>query len=510
MATQSETPPGQGTFQAGKSVPPDDTTEWPQPETLGPTPPPAFPTDALPERVREYVHNVALRTQTPPDMAALLALSVISTALQGRAEVYVNNAWIDRVRIWTAVIANTGERKSPVIEAMAAPLYDWQDEVNILREADISRDKAKVFELEENLKTAQRTLRDAKKGKDFSPDALRAAQADMLKAQEELDQFRPTVPMRLTASDITPEQLSKLSYAQGERAAVLSAEGELFDLMTGRYTNGRANLEFYLKAWAGDRYESDRADRSEVQRHPALSVGVTIQPSVLETLTAKRTLIDKGLIARFLFAAPAPMVGRRDTTTQHPPNQTLKDLYFGVIQSIASDALAHEEPAHILITAEGNAFITEVETANEPRLRPGQDLGLIIDWGSKYISHLVRVAACIAAAEAQAVPKEIRLDHLRQAHRIVQYAEAHAMLAYGMTQATETERVTDAIIRLLKAWPESTITHTELATRSNYNRLGGDKTTLDEALKALTVGHYLRIETPHPKVWAINPALQKL
>jgi replicative DNA helicase len=70
----------------------------------------------------------------------------------------------------------------------------------------------------------------------------------------------PPVP-RWLVDDATPEALAGLLATYG-RIALLSAEGDVFDQMAGRYNQAAGpNLGVYLKGHAGDLLKVDRRGR---------------------------------------------------------------------------------------------------------------------------------------------------------------------------------------------------------------------------------------------------------
>lgn len=62
----------------------DDQVSNEEPIPLDEMTVPAFPVDALPEDIRNYVLAVAESTQTPVDVAACASLSVLSIGMQGK------------------------------------------------------------------------------------------------------------------------------------------------------------------------------------------------------------------------------------------------------------------------------------------------------------------------------------------------------------------------------------------------------------------------------------------
>src|SRR5262249_54853462 len=103
---------------------------WDTPVPLaGLVAPPPFPVDVYPPWLADVVAGVARFTQTDPApaMAGPGALAVPSACAGGRLEVEVKPGWREPVNIYVAVIAEPGERKSPVHAALTAPLYAAQD-----------------------------------------------------------------------------------------------------------------------------------------------------------------------------------------------------------------------------------------------------------------------------------------------------------------------------------------------------------------------------------------------
>src|SRR5215213_2119641 len=60
--------------------PEDQDHPWPSPTPFGAPELPPFPVDALPDWLAAYVRAEAAATQVPPDLVAMLALAVLSTA----------------------------------------------------------------------------------------------------------------------------------------------------------------------------------------------------------------------------------------------------------------------------------------------------------------------------------------------------------------------------------------------------------------------------------------------
>src|SRR5688572_1427149 len=97
-------------------------------------------------------------------------------------------------------------------------------------------------------------------------------------------QTTPSYP-EILADDITPEQLVHSMRAQGERLAIVSAEGGVFDIIAGRYSGNVPNLDVYLKGYSGEALKVGRRSSDRViMRRPALTMALAVQPEVLQGL----------------------------------------------------------------------------------------------------------------------------------------------------------------------------------------------------------------------------------
>jgi hypothetical protein len=78
-------------------------------------------------------------------------------------------------------------------------------------------------------------------------------------------------------------------------------------------------MEVFLKGHAGDRLRVDRRTRQEFIKAPALTMGLAVQPSVLEDIGKNRGFDGRGLLARFLYCLPEFLVGYRKIDSDPVP-----------------------------------------------------------------------------------------------------------------------------------------------------------------------------------------------
>jgi putative DNA primase/helicase len=193
-----------------------------------------------------------------------------------------------------------GSRKSAVVRDVTGPLLELEREL-------VDAKAAAILEAGTASKVAERAAGKA------AADQAQAALADAIAAARRAAGIQVPAPPRLLVDDATPEALASLLAEQGGRIALLSPEGDVFDMMAGCYAQGGGpNLGVYLTGHAGDPLRVDRKGRPpEHVDRPVLTVGLAVQPEVLRQIADRPGFRGRGLLARFLWALPAGTVGRR-------------------------------------------------------------------------------------------------------------------------------------------------------------------------------------------------------
>jgi replicative DNA helicase len=87
---------------------------------------PSFPVEVLPSWLGEYVAAVATATQTPPDLAGMLTLTVLATVAAGAVEVQPRPGWREPLCLFVAVGMDAGSRKSAVFTALTRPVAEFE------------------------------------------------------------------------------------------------------------------------------------------------------------------------------------------------------------------------------------------------------------------------------------------------------------------------------------------------------------------------------------------------
>ena len=408
---------------------------------------PAFPVEVLPGWLGEYVAALATATQTPPDLAGMLALAVLATVAAGAVEVEPRPGWREPLCLFVAVGMDAGARKSAVFTAMTGPVADFERDQAVAALPGITETAVLRRIADQAAATAE-----AAAGKAPASQQEEARAEAIARAAEAAALVVPPLP-RWLVDDATPEALAGLLATYG-RIALLSPEGDVFDQMAGRYNQAAGpNLGVYLKSHAGDLLKVDRRGRPpEYVERPCLTIGLAVQPEVLRGLASRPGFGGRGLLARFLYSLPASLVGRRQVGAPPVP-ATVTDRYVRDLEALAASLNAPDDDGPTLLALDQAAaeLLLAFERDLEPRLAAGSgDLAHLAGWAAKLAGATCRLAALLHLAVhlRDGWARPISGDTFVGAVRLADYLVDHARAVFDLMGADP--RIDDA--RWLLDW----------------------------------------------------------
>lgn len=386
-------------FQAAKRL---QDAGWNDPEPLIVTSGPPLPYHLLPEDWVAYLLDLASVTQTPIGLPFMASLGTVSASVAKKAELTVRKGWTEPLNLYTAAVARPGERKSAVMSAAAAPVRSY--ELDLIERT--KPDRAKAYAKQRYLKRAADKALDAAAKKPGDKELEQV----YLNAQEALDLFEIPAEPRLVVSDATPERTTQLMEQNHGRIAVLDPEADpLTGLASMRYSSGsakgmNASLSMLKKSWSNEDLIVDRMNRDNTTvRGAALTMALSVQPSVLQALGQEKQLFGEGLLARILYAVPESYVGDRKTGEGAPePSLAIRIRYSDIITAMlaskpAKGAVDKPEPwtpHHLTLGTEARTMFYQFEAEVEDELGVTDDM-VYRDWLAKLCGNTARVAALI-------------------------------------------------------------------------------------------------------------------
>ena len=385
----------------------DDDDPWPEPVSLDAgTRVPPFPVGALPPWLREWVVALSHSLQCPPDLPAMLALSVLSLTCAKKWRVQVRRPdWPEPLNLYCAVALKSGESKTPSFTAATRPVHRFVAEERKRQDPEIKIATARYDVVSKRIE--QLKIRAAKEADGPARDRL---MKEMEAAVLEQATIQIPTPLRLILDDVTAESLEQVMRHQGGRAAILSDEGGPFELMGGRYSDQIPNIDVYLKGHSGSAIATDRIGRpgGSIQ-NPALTIGLAVQPEVIARLQEKRGFRGRGLLARFLWSIPESRVGSRIPDPPAMP-EPVRVAYEEAILSLLTVPAEKDDEGEIvpqIIDVEPEAYelIVGLKGEIEPSLGVSGDLETVADWANKMGGTVARIAGLLHLADHAHKPR---------------------------------------------------------------------------------------------------------
>lgn len=458
---------------------------WPEPVLPGHHQVPNIPADVLPEWLADMAQAVATSTQTPPVLAVMVALSVLSTVLQRRFEVAPRaDAYREALALWTLGTAPSGARKTAVLGALQAPLVAWEK----LTRDRLRRELVRVSVARLSAKKRiEKLMADAAKAEDSSKREAVRLEIE----REELDMPDELHAPRLFCGDVTTERLQSMLAEHGERIGVLSDEPGLFLIMSGLYSGGTANLDVFLQGYSGSPMRIDRATREVRMDRPALSIGLMIQPGILADVSNNRRFRDSGLMARFLYAMPASNVGHRDVRHRAPVPDDVSARYSRNLLALLEGEPAPVRAARVLpMTEAAEELWLELAEDVELAMRMGGSLDGINDWAAKLPGQVARIAALLELAETGLDAEQVDIGAAARAVRLGRLLIPHAQAAFALMGADEVDGDAGHVLKWVRGLGLEQFTRREAqkAMEGRFRKVE----RLVKALQYLVHAHVLR------------------
>lgn len=347
------------------------------------------------------------------------------------------------MNLFTVIIAEPSERKSAVINFMTKPLNSFEAEYNRQHAAELESSKMRKRILERR----QRATEDkAAKGK--------LEDGELENLAQEIASYKEKTPLRLYVDDVTTEKLTSVLADCGGKTAIVSAEGGIFDMLSGIYSKN-VNIDVMLKGHSGDSIRVDRIGRnSESIMNPALTVLLTVQPNVLSGMMQNGTFRGRGLTARFLYCMPTSIVGQRKYRTEPIPAEITR-RYADQIQNLLEDEQS-ADPEEITLSPEADKLLEAFSCEVESKLK--QEYADMSDWAGKLVGVVLRIAGVLCRASVIRSyfledPDPLVVDErtMQNAISIGRYYTEHSKAAFSLMGADilvkQSQYVLDAICK---------------------------------------------------------------
>lgn len=397
---------------------------------------PKFPLTALPDPIRQAAEEVSRFDKVPIESPATIAISMLATAIGKNAIIEEKNGLEHFPSLFFALIAKSGERKSPPFKRMQWPFTRYLEE-------NLPRYTLEEREAESWNKSIGARIRKLEKEAEKVDNPISRRDISSKMAELKADMMpRPMDPRRFT-SDATEQVLFKRMEEHGGQYSVQSGEGRpIFDAILGKYSGSdRTGDGIYLAGISGDVITRDRigsadagGQESGVILKPCLNVCVMIQPDKYLQFSKHPNLKQSGLIARICPVWLPSLVGIRlesinepglNAKAMHPYNH----LVYGLLETL------RDEPHRVTLSPDAKELRREYHNEIERMMRKDGEYEDVPDIASKATSQAVKLALVIHLASFPGF-----ITHDESAISKETMSRAIALGEYFLSQAVASQR----------------------------------------------------------------------
>ena len=454
---------------------------------------PTFPIEALPPIISEYTTAVAESLQVSIDMVAVAILGIISSCLQGTFFIEPKADWKEPLNLYILVVAKPSERKTPVLKEVTRPVYDYVAIENEKRKPSYDEYLIKKNILSKRVTSLTEKASKPSKGKQET------TIQDVIEAQKELSELEEVSLMRLLVDDITTEALVKVMKENNEHISIVTAEGGIFGMLAGRYSN-QPNMDIFLKAYSGEKYTSDRIGRKgEELDTPLLTLLVMVQPVVVNEAMQNKEFRERGLLARFLYSIPSSKVGSRVYDSK-PIRQEVRQAYDDLVKELLSIGKHEWQLEENVIHLSKDAYALSEEFFNEIERQLIDEYEEIEDWAGKYHGQTMRIAGILHCIKHRlaAPTTELEEETMKEAIKIGRYFLEHAMASFKIAGLAIPQEEKDAKYILGKLEEYHASQNTQNITKRELHQVCRGRfckiEDMQVGLEELTRRNYIRIE----------------
>jgi hypothetical protein len=407
-----------------------------------------FPVAIFPGAIAQLITQGAAALPCPPDLIGVPMLAVLGAVIGTSYEVEIKEGWTEGPRIYSGVIAQPGDKKSPTEKLATRPLHRLQAGYG----EDFEKEKVKhdlamlVYEVD----LAEWRGKRRKKSDSQQPEGTQQDPPP-----------KPDVPSmtQLLTVDATVEALA--SVIASNPRGVLMERDELtgWVLSMNQYKGGKgADRQMWLSFWNGASVVINRKGRPDplALSNPFVCVTGGLTPDCLGDLADVRGRED-GFLPRILLAYPDPVSLTYTHATVTPAAQR---AYEDLIKKLL--ALGTENPGRTTVTTlttEGRAalitFFNELYARCNSADCPAY-LRYVIAKLEAYTGRLALILQLCRSAAGDSRTDNIEAESVWGAAQLVRYFLSHAERIYPRLRTTEEDKQVEAAVRWIEAHGRTT------------------------------------------------------
>ncbi len=406
-----------------------------------------FPINTLPQRMREYACDLAVRKQVPVDLPALVMLGMIGSVAAPRIIIRRDRDWKQPTNLYVACALDSSAGKSPVYDELLRGLQAAEYYLIEKHQDDVAAKVARMRQEVEDKRTVANSPATPLDQREILRERAKTTEA----AMDEMAKNPPPAPELVYDGDLTPEALGQAMAHNGGAGPVIDDEGTFLRNLAGQYSGQTGNLGLVLIGYDCRYYKPRRVSRQNMPiKRAALSLVLSPQPSIIAAMKSNNTMNDLGFINRFIVAVPGDLIGERvgrpatfvDDEPEADTSGAYRKWWSALLRSIAeygsiADLDDDEEAPTIDLTRGAFKLHREYADELERRARHDGDLYQVRSWAMKEAGRTLRVAAALHLGAGQTTDDRLSEKVMDDAICISRYCITHFLHAGNVVGLSE-------------------------------------------------------------------------
>jgi Protein of unknown function (DUF3987) len=395
-----------------------------------------FPIQVLPTPLARLVTEGAAALPCPPDFLGVLMLPLLGAAIGTSRVLEVKAGWHESPRLYAALVAEPGSKKSPALDLVATPYRRRQRTLHTAYLHDRARYQHKLAQYERDLADWKSQLGRRRAPADERPQAP----------------HEPILPQVYT-TDTTLEALAALLEQNPRGIVCLQDELTGWVLAMDQYKGGKgADRHGWLSCWNGAPILVNRKTRQEpiVLDNPFVNVVGCLPPDLLSQLIDARGRED-GFVHRLLFAFPDPLPMH---WTEVIVRETTIEEYCRVVDRLWTlQGVSAHDPQVVPFTNPGrqtfvefaNALYAELADPDCPDMMRGP-LAKLEGYGAR-LALLLHLCRCVCG---EAHGEHVDEGSVLGASALVDYFKSQARRVYSRLHLRPEDQRVERVIRWIQ------------------------------------------------------------
>lgn len=384
-----------------------------------------FPVEVLPYPMRSLVEEGARAINCPVDFLGVPLLAMAGAAIGNSRAIRIKNGWVEGSRIYAAIVADPGSKKSPALNLVSTPLNKRQYYLQTEYEDAMKEYNQKLAIYEAELSEWKN-----KKGRGVKPE-------------------KPKEPVmgQVMTTDSTLEALSEI-LEENPRGIVLHR-----DELTGwvrsmnQYKGGKgADRQSWLSFWNGSQVIINRKNRKEplILDNPFVNVVGALPPDVLGELADERGRED-GFIHRILFSMPDRVPNKwTDSEVMQSTIDEFERVFDG-LWNLKASSTGDGSPTPVIVPFTPSGKSVWVEWINDhykEQEDPSFPDNLRGPWAKMegYAARLALILHMCRIASGEVTSEDVDEYSMTGAAALIEYFKSHAKRVYSRLKASPEEK----------------------------------------------------------------------